>query len=108
MSDSMHNIRPINEYHAIENQPSASKCHCDGRRYYTAILLSLAITCEYLMRINLSVAIEPMSCQFNWNSTKQGFILSSFYIGYFFGNFIGGALSTKYGGKNVLIFSVLS
>eukprot|EP01084_Bolivina_argentea_P037702 69714_1 len=82
-------------------------CKCPGRRYYTAIFLSLAIFCAYLMRVNLSVAIEPMACEFQWSSTTQGFILSAFYIGYGIGNTIGGILSSKFGGKIILMFSIL-
>eukprot|EP01084_Bolivina_argentea_P099117 178184_1 len=51
------------------------------------------------MRVNLSVAIEPMSCKYRWSNRLQGYALSSFFVGYFIGNIPSGLLSEKYGAK---------
>ena len=56
------------------------KCQCIcnywfPRRYCIVLLLFFGLFNVYCMRANLSVAIEPMSCQFDWNSFIDGIIL---------------------------------
>lgn len=70
----------------------------------------------YALRVNLSVAIVAMTeirnitlengtvvehQDFAWNSTQQGFILSSFFYGYILTQFAGGLLANKLGGHRV-------
>ena len=74
------------------------------KRYCLVLMLFWGIFNIYAMRSDLSVAIEPMSCQFNWNSSTEGYVLSAFFIGYLFGNIPGGILAERYGGK--LIFGI--
>ena len=71
------------------------------RRYCVVLMLFFGLFNVYAMRVNLSVAIEPMSCMFNWNSSTEGLTLSAFFIGYLGGNIPGGMLAEKYGGKLV-------
>lgn len=67
----------------------------------------------YALRVNLSVAIIAMTevrtvtlengttietQDFNWSSTQQGIILSSFFYGYILTQFAGGLLANKLGG----------
>lgn len=70
----------------------------------------------YALRVNLSVAIIAMTevknvtlengtiveqQEFEWSSTQQGIILSSFFYGYILTQFAGGLLANKLGGHRV-------
>ena len=70
----------------------------------------------YALRVNLSVAIVAMTekinvtldngtvvetQEFDWTSTQQGVILSSFFYGYILTQFAGGLLANKLGGHRV-------
>ncbi|CAG8820124.1 8814_t:CDS:2, partial [Racocetra persica] len=50
----------------------------------------------------MAIAIIYMAEEFNWSPKIQGLISSSFYIGYCMTQIIGGALSDKFGGKQIL------
>lgn len=58
-------------------------------------------------RINLSVAIIPMSKIYGWSSSRQGIIQSIFFAGYMTTNILGGKLADRYGGHTVLAVGVL-
>ena len=45
---------------------------------------------------------------YDWSEELQGFILSSFYIGYIITHIPGGLLAERYGGKWVLSLGILS
>eukprot|EP01083_Nonionella_stella_P080861 222386_1 len=85
----------------------SSKCDWFQRRYCVCLLCCIGLFNVYAMRVNLSVAIEPMACEFNWNPFTQGLVLSAFFAGYLFGNIPGGYLADKYGGKIVFGLGVL-
>lgn len=70
----------------------------------------------YSLRVNLSVAIVAMTeprltvlsngtvsyqPEFDWSSSVQGYVLSSFFYGYLLTQVLGGYLSNRYGGTNV-------
>ncbi|KAG6434415.1 hypothetical protein SASPL_106048 [Salvia splendens] len=66
--------------------------------------------------VNMSIAILPMSKEFNWNSATVGLIQSSFFWGYLLTQaivkqnllmIIGGIWADKIGGKLVLGFGVV-
>lgn len=72
----------------------------------------------YALRVNLSVAIVSMTevktvvlengttietQEFDWSSTQQGVILSSFFYGYILTQFVGGLLANKLGGHRVIL-----
>ena len=61
----------------------------------------------YIDRVNISVAIIPMAEDYNWSLETQGYILSSFYIGYLLMQIGGGRLADTFGGKVVLGAGVL-
>ena len=61
----------------------------------------------YIDRVNISVAIIPMADDYGWNLETQGYILSSFYIGYLLMQIGGGRLADTFGGKVVLGAGVL-
>ena len=77
------------------------------RRYTLVALSCIAIFICYLDRINISVAIIPMSEELGWTPDKQGLALSSFFVGYLLTQILGGGLADKYGGKAVLAVGVL-
>ncbi|XVF33312.1 hypothetical protein REPUB_Repub17cG0157700 [Reevesia pubescens] len=58
-------------------------------------------------RVNMSIAILPMSKEFNWNSATVGLIQSSFFWGYLLTQILGGIWADKIGGKLVLGFGVV-
>ncbi|KAG6784781.1 hypothetical protein POTOM_010489 [Populus tomentosa] len=58
-------------------------------------------------RVNMSIAILPMSQEFNWNSATVGLIQSSFFWGYLLTQIFGGIWADKIGGKLVLGFGVV-
>ena len=75
---------------------------------YTVVGMCFAATFVcYIDRVNISVAIIPMADELGWSLTTQGFVLSSFYIGYLLMQIGGGVLSDRYGGKVVLGLGVL-
>jgi ACS family sodium-dependent inorganic phosphate cotransporter len=56
----------------------------------------------YIDRVNISVAIIPMAEEYGWNGTTKGFVLSSFFIGYFIAMVPGGWAANRWGGKVLL------
>lgn len=56
----------------------------------------------------LSFTLQLISKKFDWSSEQQGWILSSFYIGYIISHVPGGLIAERYGGKWTLALSVLS
>ena len=76
-------------------------------RYTTIAMCFAAVFVCYIDRVNISIAIIPMSEEFGWDVTTQGAILSSFYIGYLLMQISGGRLADRFGGKIVLGLGVL-
>ncbi|KQK03950.1 hypothetical protein BRADI_2g10810v3 [Brachypodium distachyon] len=58
-------------------------------------------------RVNMSIAIMPMSAEFDWNPQTVGLIQSSFFWGYLLTQIAGGIWADKVGGKTVLGFGVI-
>ncbi|NKB39397.1 MAG: MFS transporter [Gammaproteobacteria bacterium] len=77
------------------------------KRYTIAGLSIAAMFVCYMDRVNISVAIIPMSKELGWDPEVQGTILSSFFVGYLLTQIIGGRLADRLGGKLVLGFAVL-
>jgi ACS family sodium-dependent inorganic phosphate cotransporter len=76
-------------------------------RYSVVVMCFLATFICYIDRVNISVAIIPMSADFGWNKITQGYVLSSFYIGYILVMIAGGRLADKHGGALILGAGVL-
>ena len=107
------NMANVMMHQSLIPEESTSKygCLCRywlPRRYCVVLMLCWGLFNVYAMRINLSIAIEPMSCQFNWDSFTEGLTLAAFFVGYLFGNIPGGILAEKYGGKLVFGIGVLT
>uniref|UniRef100_A0A803LH15 Major facilitator superfamily (MFS) profile domain-containing protein n=1 Tax=Chenopodium quinoa TaxID=63459 RepID=A0A803LH15_CHEQI len=78
------------------------------QRYKLIGTTSLAFVICNMDKVNLSVAIIPMSHQFGWNSSVAGLVQSSFFWGYALSQLPGGWLAKIYGGRQVLAFGVLT
>ena len=70
-------------------------------------LSTLAVFICYIDRINISVVAVEIQAQFGWDNTMLGLVLSSFFVGYLFTQYIGGYLADRFGGKVVLGYGVL-
>ncbi len=80
----------------------------DWQRRYTVVGLSfLAVAICYIDRVNISVAIIPMSEDLGWDIETRGLVLSSFAAGYILLQIVGGRLADRFGGKIVLGAGVL-
>ncbi|XP_037492858.1 ascorbate transporter, chloroplastic [Jatropha curcas] len=77
------------------------------KRWVIVLLCFMAFLLCNMDRVNMSIAILPMSQEFNWNSTTVGLIQSSFFWGYLMTQILGGIWADKLGGKLVLGFGVV-
>ncbi|ESW27076.1 hypothetical protein PHAVU_003G171700 [Phaseolus vulgaris] len=77
------------------------------QRYNLIATTSLAFVICNMDKVNLSIAIIPMSHQFGWNSTTAGLVQSSFFWGYALSQLPGGWLAKIFGGGTVLEVGVL-
>ncbi|OMO73174.1 Major facilitator superfamily [Corchorus capsularis] len=78
------------------------------QRYKLIGTTSLAFVICNMDKVNLSVAIIPMSHQFGWNSSVAGLVQSSFFWGYALSQLPGGWLAKIFGGRKVLAIGVLT
>ncbi|XP_027349111.1 ascorbate transporter, chloroplastic isoform X5 [Abrus precatorius] len=86
------------------------KCLLGGSIFLSAGLLycyALQHFCCAIWTVNMSIAILPMSQEFNWNTATVGLIQSSFFWGYLLTQILGGIWADKLGGKLVLGFGVV-
>ncbi|KAJ1408639.1 MFS transporter superfamily [Sesbania bispinosa] len=77
------------------------------KRWVIVLLCFTAFLLCNMDRVNMSIAILPMSQEFNWNSATVGLIQSSFFWGYLLTQILGGIWADKLGGKLVLGFGVV-
>ncbi|XP_038891039.1 probable anion transporter 6, chloroplastic [Benincasa hispida] len=77
-------------------------------RYKLIGTTALAFVICNMDKVNLSVAIIPMSHQFGWNSSVAGLVQSSFFWGYALSQLPGGWLAKIFGGRKVLEIGVLT
>ena len=62
----------------------------EWQRRYTVVSLSFfAVLICYIDRVNISVAIIPMSEDLGWDRETQGLVLSSFFAGYLLLQIVG-------------------
>lgn len=78
------------------------------QRYKIIGTTSLAFVICNMDKVNLSVAIIPMSHQYGWNSSVAGLVQSSFFWGYALSQLPGGWLAKTFGGRKVLEIGVLT
>ncbi|OVA13998.1 Major facilitator superfamily [Macleaya cordata] len=77
------------------------------KRWVIVLLCFSAFLLCNMDRVNMSIAILPMSEEFNWNPATVGLIQSSFFWGYLLTQIVGGIWADKIGGKLVLGFGVV-
>ncbi len=77
------------------------------KRFTLTGLCFLAMVIAYTDRVNISVAAIQMQDDLGWSDATKGLVLSSFFIGYFFFQVLGGWLANRYGGKVVLGVAVI-
>ncbi|ESQ37692.1 hypothetical protein EUTSA_v10028551mg [Eutrema salsugineum] len=77
------------------------------RRWVIVLLCFASFLLCNMDRVNMSIAILPMSQEYNWNSATVGLIQSSFFWGYLLTQILGGIWADKFGGKVVLGFGVV-
>lgn len=77
------------------------------KRWVIVLLCFASFLLCNMDRVNMSIAILPMSKEFNWNSATVGLIQSSFFWGYLLTQIVGGIWADKIGGKLVLGFGVI-
>jgi len=76
------------------------------RRYTVIGLFFVSTVICYVDRVNVSVAIIPMSRRLGYSPATQGLILSAFFWGYIVSQLAGGWMADRFGGKAVLGFGV--
>ncbi|CAF0896386.1 unnamed protein product [Rotaria sordida] len=140
IDDSERETQPLLDEYKVE--PSSSGfivCSNLPARYALAMWAFFGFFCLYAMRVNLSVAIVAMvapqsalnqsieACptveknstkpipkyEFDWDPSKEGFILGAFFYGYISTQVIGGNLAEKFGAKwifggGIFIASILT
>lgn len=77
------------------------------KRWVMVLLCFAAFLLCNMDRVNMSIAILPMSKEFNWSSATVGLIQSSFFWGYLLTQILGGIWADRMGGKLVLGFGVV-
>ncbi|KAG0590416.1 hypothetical protein KC19_1G097700 [Ceratodon purpureus] len=76
-------------------------------RFKLILTTALAFVICNMDKVNMSVAIIPMSHQLGWNSTTAGLVQSSFFWGYCMSQLPGGWLAKAFSGQRVLRAGVL-
>ncbi|CAB80795.1 AT4g00370 [Arabidopsis thaliana] len=71
------------------------------RRWVIVLLCFSSFLLCNMDRVNMSIAILPMSQEYNWSSATVGLIQSSFFWGYLLTQILGGIWADKFGGKGV-------
>ena len=64
-------------------------------RFTLVGMSALAVFVCYMDRVNLSVAIIPMTEELGWSPETQGTVLASFFVGYLFTQILGGWLADR-------------
>nr|ABR16151.1 unknown [Picea sitchensis] len=77
------------------------------KRWLIVLLCFFAFLLCNMDRVNMSIAILPMSREFNWSPATVGLVQSSFFWGYLLTQVAGGIWADKVGGKRVLGFGVV-
>lgn len=76
-------------------------------RYWIVAKTSLAFVLANMDKVNLSVAIIPLSHQYAWSASTAGLVQSSFFWGYALSLVPSGWLATKFTGQRVLKAGVI-
>uniref|UniRef100_A0A0D9XH22 Major facilitator superfamily (MFS) profile domain-containing protein n=1 Tax=Leersia perrieri TaxID=77586 RepID=A0A0D9XH22_9ORYZ len=77
------------------------------KRWTVVLLCFFSFLLCNMDRVNMSIAILPMSSEFGWSPATVGLIQSSFFWGYLLTQILGGIWADRFGGKIVLGFGVV-
>eukprot|EP00041_Stephanoeca_diplocostata_P012758 m.214623 g.214623 ORF g.214623 m.214623 type:complete len:445 (-) comp19073_c0_seq1:38-1372(-) len=77
-----------------------------SRRLQTVLLLGLCNVVCYADRVNIGIAIIPMTTELGFDRTTKALILSSFFWGYLVTQTLAGSLCRQYGTARVLTGAV--
>ncbi|BES95785.1 solute carrier family 17 [Nesidiocoris tenuis] len=85
-----------------------------GIRHIITVCLCACLTVNYIIRVNLGVAVVVMTDHnrndsdpvFDWSPEQKGMLLSSFFAGYLISNLVASVLVTKYSNAKLLFGSV--
>ncbi|XP_017053758.1 putative inorganic phosphate cotransporter [Drosophila ficusphila] len=86
-----------------------------GMRHVQAFLIFLNITTMFIGRLNVGVCVvaltnaettNPDFPEYDWTEAQKSYILSSFFWGYIFTQFLGGYLCKRFGVKSVMFWGV--
>jgi MFS transporter, ACS family, solute carrier family 17 (sodium-dependent inorganic phosphate cotransporter), other len=77
------------------------------RRWILVAGCFLSIVVCYIDRVNISYAILPMAKEYGWDTATQGWVLSSFFMGYLLTQLAGGWWAAHIGGRTLLGYGVL-
>ncbi|TVU34077.1 hypothetical protein EJB05_15903 [Eragrostis curvula] len=77
------------------------------KRWTIVLLCFFSFLLCNMDRVNMSIAILPMSSEFSWSPATVGLIQSSFFWGYLLTQILGGIWADRFGGKVVLGFGVV-
>jgi ACS family sodium-dependent inorganic phosphate cotransporter len=76
------------------------------RRYTVVALFATATALCYVDRVNISIAIIPLSRDMGFDPAARGLVLSAFFWGYLWPQMLGGWIADRLGGKWVLAAGV--
>eukprot|EP00455_Lapot_gusevi_P056050 TRINITY_DN921_c0_g2_i1.p1 TRINITY_DN921_c0_g2~~TRINITY_DN921_c0_g2_i1.p1 ORF type:complete len:493 (-),score=109.87 TRINITY_DN921_c0_g2_i1:505-1983(-) len=91
----------------VEDGSKCRRINYVPRRYILLAMSFLGVLINYTDRTNISVAVMSMASELGWSESHKGFVLSAFYLGYFFSGIPGGYISDKIGGKRVLLVAAI-
>ncbi|KAK7333260.1 hypothetical protein VNO80_30025 [Phaseolus coccineus] len=77
------------------------------KRWVIVVLCFSAFLLCNMDRVNMSIAILPMSAEYKWSPSTVGLVQSSFFWGYLLTQIGGGIWADTVGGKQVLGFGVI-
>src|SRR5262245_61952353 len=77
------------------------------RRWILVAGCFLSVVVCYIDRVNISYAILPMAEEYGWDTATQGWVLSSFFMGYLMTQLVGGWWAAQIGGRALLGYGVL-
>ena len=86
------------ELRSLSSKGAPLNSLADWQRRYTVVGLSFsAVAICYIDRVNISVAIIPMSEDLGWDIETRGLVLSSFAAGYILLQIVSGRLADRFG-----------
>ena len=77
-----------------------------GRRWFVVAWMFSGATVAYMLRVNVSVAINDIADELDWTINQEGLVLSAFFWGYTLGQIPGGRLAHRWGFKRVFAMSI--